>query len=246
MNHLFEKIAQKKVSDRVFDQVRNLITSGQLRPGDRLPAERELTALLNVSRSSIREAILKLECLGFVAQRHGEGTFVRSVTETPLTDFLQELIEKDDFIEDLMEIRAVLETWGASAAAAHALPEEIAAMEACLEDMRRARGAGRINHALSVRLHVLIASASHNRFLEHVMATISSWIERVTPKVYAATSDELAIYDQLLDQHAAIVAAIGRGDHAGAFRAMTEHLQYAAQIARQIRRPPNAPEAEGP
>ncbi|MBL0714071.1 MAG: FadR family transcriptional regulator [Desulfosarcina sp.] len=80
MGPLFQKISQKKVSERVFDQVRDLITTGHLQPGDRLPPERELTGLLDVSRSSVREAILKLECLGFVAQRHGEGTFVRSVT----------------------------------------------------------------------------------------------------------------------------------------------------------------------
>ncbi|MDX1267006.1 MAG: GntR family transcriptional regulator, partial [Oceanisphaera sp.] len=89
---LFHKIPQKKVSDRVFDQIRELIISGRLAPGDRLPPERELTGLLDVSRSSVREAILKLECLGFVEQCHGEGTFVRSVTETPLTEFFKELI----------------------------------------------------------------------------------------------------------------------------------------------------------
>ena len=222
MDHLFRKIPQKKVSDRVFEQIRTLITSGQLHPGDRLPPERELTGLLEVSRSSVREAILKLECLGFVQQRHGEGTFVRSVTETPLTDFLQDLIKQDDFIDDLMEIRAVLETWGASAAAANALPEEIDAMEACLEDMRRARSANHISHELNVRLHFLISSASRNRFLVHIMNTISTWIEGVTRRVYTGPSDDRTVYDRLLDQHAAIVAAIRAGDRPAARRAMAQ------------------------
>ncbi len=243
---LFHKIPQKKVSDRVFDQIRELIISGQLAPGDRLPPERELTGLLDVSRSSVREAILKLECLGFVEQRHGEGTFVRSATETPLTGFLKELIRQDDFMDDLMEIRAVLETWGAEAAAAHARAEEIAAMEACLEDMRRTGRTGRISNELNLRLHFLISSASRNRFLVHIMNTISSWIKGMTCRVYADTEDDQNIQAHLLAQHAAIVAAIrsGRGDDAR--RAMAVHLRYAEETAKRTGRIRISPETEIP
>ena len=130
MTTLFKKIPQKKVSDRVFDQVRDLIANGRLLPGDRLPPERELTGMLEVSRSSVREAIRKLECLGFVEQRQGEGTFIRSATAGPMTDLMQELIKEDNFIFDLMEIRAVLETWGAARAADRASAGDIAAMVA--------------------------------------------------------------------------------------------------------------------
>ena len=231
MNDLFKKIPQKKVSDRVFDQIRELITSGRLPPGDRLPPERELTGLLDVSRSSVREAILRLECLGFVEQRHGEGTFVRSVTEAPLTDFLRELIQQENFMDDLMEIRTVLETWAAETAAANARAEEIAAMEACLEEMRRAGKTGRIGHAHNVRLHFLISLASRNRFLVHIMKTISSWIRDVTCRVQADTAQDQALQTQLLTQHAAIVAAIRKGDGPGARRAMAAHLRFAAKTA---------------
>ena len=234
MNDLFRKIPQKKVSDRVFDQIRELITAGRLHPGDRLPPERELTGLLDVSRSSVREAILKLECLGFVEQRHGEGTFVRSVTETPLTDYLREQIQQEGFMDDLMEIRAVLETWGAEAAAANARPEEIAAMEICLEDMRRAGRTGRIGHELNVRLHFLISAASANRFLVHVMNTISSWLKSVTFKVYTDTAEDDVIQAQLIEQHDAIVAAIRRGDGPAARQAMADHLRFTEEVVHRI------------
>jgi GntR family transcriptional repressor for pyruvate dehydrogenase complex len=232
VNNLFQKIPQKKVSDRVFDQIRALITSGQLRPGERLPPERELTGLLDVSRSSVREAILKLECLGFVEQRHGEGSFVRSVMETPLTNFLQEFIQQDEFMDDLMEIRAVLETWGAETAASNARVEEVEAMEACLAEMRRACETGRIGHELNVRLHFLISTASRNRFLVHVMNTISSWIQGVTSKVYADTAEDRTIQARLLEQHTAIVAAIRNGDGPAARQAMAAHLRFAETTAR--------------
>ena len=234
MNDLFRKIPQKKVSDRVFDQVRELIISGQLHPGERLPPERELTGLLDVSRSSVREAILKLECLGFVEQRHGEGTFVRSVTENPLTEFSRELIQQGDFMDDLMEIRAVLETWGAETAAANASAEEVEAMEACIKEMRRAGKAGRISHKLNVRLHFLISTASRNRFLVHVMDTISSWIQDVTAKVYADTADDPVIQSTLLEQHGAIVAAIRDGDGPAARQAMAAHLRFTEEVVHRI------------
>ncbi len=246
MNDLFRKIPQKKVSDRVFDQIRELITSGKLAPGERLPPERELTGLLDVSRSSVREAILKLECLGFVEQRHGEGTFVRSVTEAPLTDFLRELIQQDDFMDDLMVIRTVLETWGAEAAAANATREEIAAMESCLEEMRQAGKTGRIGQELNVRLHFLISQASRNRFLVHVMHTISSWIRSVTCQVYADTAEDREIQAALLEQHGTIVAAIHAGDGAAARKAMAAHLRFTRETVHRTGKSANASEPETP
>lgn len=246
MNNLFQKIPQKKVSDRVFDQIRELIAGGRLQPGDRLPPERELTGLLDVSRSSVREAILKLECLGFVEQRHGEGTFVRSVTESPLTDFFKELVQQDNFIDDLMEIRAVLETWGAEAAAQNARAEEIEAMETCLGEMRQRGNAGRAGQELNVRLHFLISSASRNRFLVHVMNTISSWIRGVTCKVYADTPEDQKIQATLLEQHAAIVAAIRAGDAPAAREAMAAHLRFAEETAHRADKPAAAGMSETP
>ena len=233
MTALFKKIPQKKVSDRVFDQVRDLITSGRLLPGDKLPPERELTTMMDVSRSSVREAILKLECLGFVDQRQGDGTFVRSATAGPMTDMMQELIKKDDFIFDLMEIRAVLETWGAATAAERVQDEEITAMRTCLDDMRRARREGPISYELNVRLHFLISTASRNRFLVHMMNSISDWIKQVTHKVYADLYDDRITFDALLAQHTAIVEAIARRDRQAAYQAMAEHLHYAEDNARE-------------
>lgn len=234
MQHLFKKIPQKKVSDRVLEQIRSLITGGKIKPGEKLPPERELTTLFNVSRSSVREAMLKLECLGFVEQRHGEGTFVRSMTESPLTGILETCLQNDDFISDLMEIRYVLETWGAAAAAERATEAEIKAMQSVLLEMKAARNSGKIGYELNVKLHFLISSATRNTFLVHMMNTISGWIKQVTSRVYASLYDDLETYDALLEQHAAIVDAIAKGDGDSAFSAMAEHLKFAQRKAETV------------
>ena len=232
-NDLFEKIPQKKISDRVFEQVRERIGDGRLQPGDRLPPERELTGLFAVSRSSVREAILKLECLGFVEQRHGDGTFVRSVTESPLTGVLEELIGNGEFVTDLMEIRQVLECWAAATAAQRAEDQEIARLKDCIADMRRARCTGGIGYELNIHFHKSIATAAHNLFLVHIMNTISGWIGQITGKVYADLFDDRKTSRLLIEQHQTIADAIGRRDPEAARRAMDAHLQFSVAKARQ-------------
>lgn len=232
-HHLFKKIPQRKVSDRVCDQIQTLIADGRLSPGERLPSERELTALFDVSRSSVREAILKLECLGFVEQRHGEGTFIKSVTDAPLAQAGEALAGKEDFLFDLMEIRNVLETWAAAHAAERAGPEEIAEMREIIDAMAAAREQRARGHEMNFRLHFLISRASRNGFLLHIMETISDWIKRVTHAVYADLYDDRAVYDQLLGQHRNIVEAIAARDPEAASEAMAEHLRFAVEAARR-------------
>jgi GntR family transcriptional repressor for pyruvate dehydrogenase complex len=230
---LFKKIPQRKVSDRVCDQVQELIAEGRLRPGERLPSERELTALFDVSRSSVREAILKLECLGFVEQRHGEGTFIKSVTDAPLAQAGAVLVGKEDFLFDLMEVRNELETWAAALAAERASDAEIQEMREIIAAMAAAREERARGHEMNFRLHFLISRAGGNRFLPHIMETISDWIKRVTHAVYADLYDDRAVYDHLLDQHRAIVEAIASRDPEAASQAMEKHLRFAVEAARR-------------
>ncbi len=237
MKSIFKKIPQKKVSDKVFEQVKELIITGKLQPGDRLPSERELTNLFEVSRSSVREAILKLECLGFVVQKHGEGTFIKSFTEAPMVNYVEAFVGREDFLSDLMEIRNVLETWAASRAAEQASKGEIREMAKVVARMKKAREKGVIGHELNLDLHCRISSSTHNTFLIHMMDSISGWIEKVTDKVFYSTLyEDLETYDTLIRQHAHIVEAIEGGDAAAASEAMGEHLSYARKKADECRK----------
>src|SRR3990172_1199170 len=74
----FRAVRKTRVSQDIIEQVRDLVTSGRLKPGDRLPSERELSQALSVSRSSVREAVRAMESLGLIEARAGEGTFVAS------------------------------------------------------------------------------------------------------------------------------------------------------------------------
>lgn len=226
MEHMFKKIPQQKVSDRVFEQIRDLITTGKLNPGDQLPPERELTTLFNVSRSSVREAILKLECLGFIEQRHGEGTFVKSATEAPLMTAAGEFLKQKKFVTDLFEIRSVLESWAAAAAAQHATAREIEKMKTCLAELAQASAHKKSSKELNRSLHTLIAQSTHNLFFVHIMDTISDWIRQLTENIHTQLSNHPEMIHEFLAQHAKIVAAIENRDSACAYKCMQTHLAY--------------------
>ena len=98
-----------------------MISQGELKPGDRIPSERELAAMLGVSRPSVREAIMVLDAMGLVEARQGGGTYVRSLTETCLADPLTQMVEADPrLLPALVEVRKGLESWSAYLAAQRA------------------------------------------------------------------------------------------------------------------------------
>ena len=232
MEQLFKKIPQKKVSDRVFEQIKDLIITGKFLPGQKIPPEMELTSLFSVSRSSVREAVLKLECLGFVEQKRGEGTFVKSVTHTPVQNYMEEMSKEKGFLTGLMEIRNVLETWAASAAAIRATDEEIDGLGEIVEDMQKHQ-TDRMDYELNVRFHSRITSATHNPFLIHMMGSILSWLETVTTRVYADHKKNPKLKQDLTQQHHRIVMAIADRNPDDAFNAMTDHLNYALKRVKE-------------
>ncbi len=232
VQHLIKKIPRQKISDRVFEQVKDLITTGKLLPGHKIPGELDLTSLFNVSRSSVREAILKLECLGFVEQKRGDGTFVKSVTQAPIQNYMEEMLREEHFLSGFMEIRDVLETWAAATAATRADPEEIENLTAIVREMQR-NETGTIGYELNVKLHSHITAATHNPFLIHMMGSILSWLGTITGQVYTNDPKDLELQHQFTRQHRDIVAAIASRNSQKAFDAMADHLKFAHQKAQK-------------
>ncbi|MCK4507540.1 MAG: FadR family transcriptional regulator, partial [Desulfuromonadales bacterium] len=107
MTIVLKPIRPKKISEEIVDQIKQLIAKGDLKPGDRIPSERDLATMLGVSRPSVREAIMVLEAMGFLDSRQGGGTFVKTLTEVSIMDPLAKLVEKRDpaLLRSLVEVR---------------------------------------------------------------------------------------------------------------------------------------------
>ena len=118
----FEVIRRNKVYEEVAKQIERLILK-KLQPGDKLPSERELAEMLQVSRSSIRDAIRGLELMGLVEPRQGAGTIVRELSSESLVNpFASALKRRQELVSELLDFRKILEPPLAARAAMHASP----------------------------------------------------------------------------------------------------------------------------
>ncbi|WP_265820721.1 FadR/GntR family transcriptional regulator [Geovibrio ferrireducens] len=217
----FHKIKPKRVSDEIYRQLKDLVLSGELKPGEKLPSERELAVQMGVSRPTLREALQKLEAHGFLKQIQGDGTYVQSAASPVLSQAFTEMLNKEDAMGDLMELRKILETWAARAAAERATDEEIEQLEEFLLEMEDSEK----DYESDASFHALISYASHNVLIVHVMNTIYEWITKVTFEVrrhIRATGGTKEV-DSL---HRKIVDSIKSRNPEKAYEYMLEHMEY--------------------
>jgi GntR family transcriptional repressor for pyruvate dehydrogenase complex len=232
----FKPIKTKRLYEEIVEQIRELMTGGELKPGDKLLSERDLAERLQVSRPSVREAIRSLELMGFVEIRRGGGTFVRDTNADdiirPLAMFLA--AERGSLLE-MFEIRRIFETAAARMAAERASAEEVSRLETALETMRErfnARDSEKGEEA-DVEFHFGIAEATHNALLIRLFRTLSAEFTRAV----SVARRELYLDEdnpkKLVAQHRRIFTAIKGQDPESAARAMREHLNYAERELRK-------------
>jgi len=231
---MFQKIKPKRISDEIFEQVRKLIVEGKLKPGDKLPPERELASQMGVSRPTLREAIHKLEARGLLEQRQGGGTFVKSLGNETLDFAFEEYANKKDAIVDLMEVRKILETWAAYTAAERITDEELKHLEQYLKEMEEALKKGKIGYDSDADFHSTISYATKNIFLIHIMNTIYQWIEKISYEVRSRLYNDYYKHDLLFKQHKAIYIAIKNKDGLEAYSAMLSHMNYVMDSVKKI------------
>jgi GntR family transcriptional regulator, transcriptional repressor for pyruvate dehydrogenase complex len=235
VTNLFKPIRPKKISEEIVEQIRNLISLGELKPGDRVPSERDLAAMLGVSRPSVREAIMVLEAMGLIESRQGGGTFVRSLTEVSMADPLSSMVEKNPhLLHALVEVRMGLESWSAYLAASRATDAEIAQMKELVDEMERQAARGGWDADVDSRFHYAITAATHNTLQLHVLNTVHSLFHATIQVALMEFYRREGYVEILHNQHRAILDAITRRDPEGARQAMTAHLALVEEKMHQL------------
>ncbi|BCS98100.1 GntR family transcriptional regulator [Desulfoluna limicola] len=226
MNSHLAPIKPKRVSDQVFEQIRELIFRGELKPGDKIMPERELMKELGVSRNSVREALNKLVAMGLVDQRQGQGTFVRelgSVRDNPIMDLMS---SHNATITDLLEVRMGLECNGAALAAEKATLEDIRTMEKSIATMETAISEGRVGTDEDAHFHMAIAHATRNPLQVHMMKFFYDFIFYGINESLKRFFDMPTRTEVILSQHRQILSAIEQRKSGDAYAAMAEHIRY--------------------
>jgi GntR family transcriptional repressor for pyruvate dehydrogenase complex len=218
----FGTVSRDALPDQIAGRLIALISERHLRPGDRLPAERELSVTMGVSRSSLREALRALSMLGVTEMRHGDGTYVTSLEpEALLAPVGLVLALSDSGFEDLFEARKLVEPGLAALAATRAGDDAIAALWRLVGASEAALGDDEAFLRVDLELHGLISRAASNAILTRLLDSIGGMAvasRRATvgiPGLQAASAVE----------HREIVAAVAAHDADRAHAAMLAHLE---------------------
>jgi DNA-binding FadR family transcriptional regulator len=225
-DHRFQRIARERVSDRVAAELMSLIAAGRVRPGERLPGERRLAGMMNVSRVSVRAALQSLKAQGFVAAVQGGGTRVLSSgasVDAPLVELVR--LNREN-LRDLAEIRASLEIWAARRAALHATGDQVAEIASILSAMsdRRRNKASKAED--DIRFHFAIAKATGSTVYMHLLGAIRDILSQMLVHHRSKLADTSADDRRILAQHRLILEAIRAREPARAEEAMRAHLEW--------------------
>ena len=220
---MLEPVRRTTLREQAAVQIKTLILEGRLKPGDRLPSERELVARLGVSRASVREALRSLEIRGLLDVRPGEGAFVREVpVEAVLDPLSTALLDRRSLLE-VLEARQILEPEIAALAAQRVGPEDVDEMERIVEEMADRLREQRHDQAVQsiIAFHRVVTRATGNRLIQRLMETISGLLSesmRETLRIPGRPA-------RSLEGHRQILAAIRVRDPAAAKSAMLSHIR---------------------
>jgi GntR family transcriptional repressor for pyruvate dehydrogenase complex len=224
---MLKRVKPTHVSDLVFEQLRDLIFKGRLKPGDRLMTERELTENLGVSRPTVREAINRLVDQGFLEHKQGQGTFVSPTAFSPEKNpFAAMITDREISLIDLLEVRLGLECNAAKMAAGRATDEDIMGLERNLEEMTAKVLQGGLGQEADVDFHMGIAYATKNAVHIHIMKNFYDLLFFGVARSRRNLYSDPANLEKVAEQHARILASIRTHNPDLAYTAMEEHIRF--------------------
>ncbi len=235
----FERIQSEKLAGSVVRQIELLILRGILRPGERLPSERELSERFGVSRPSLREAVGKLQEAGLLVARANSGIYVADVLGSAFSPALTRLFAShDEAVFDYLDFRRDMEALAAERAAQLGSDTDLAVVGNVLERMQAAhKKRDPTDEArLDADFHLAIIEASHNVMMLHMMRSMYDLLREGVFYNRKVMFRQRTTRETLLDQHRAINAALQSRDPVAARAAIEAHLDYVrASLTDQVK-----------
>lgn len=230
---LIKPIKPKSISDQVFEQIRELIFRGRLKPGEKLMTERELAEAMAVSRTTIRDAIKRLTAIGLVVQRQGQGTFVRSHEQDDNNPLALAMEAQDASILDLYEVRMGLECNAAFLAARRADEDDLKAMRQTIEEMKKEVASGRTGTEADTSFHMAVAFAAKNPLHIFLMRKFYDYLVQGIQESLLCLYEDPGNIEIILAHHKNILGTIESRDPDQAYAAMREHIYFVLNFFRE-------------
>lgn len=226
-------INMKRIYQSIIEQLIELIKKGKLNVGQKLPSERVLAEMLNVSRASLREALSAMEIIGLVEVRPGDGSFITDLNIAPFINTIAPLFLKDSSMEeDLLQFRKMIECEAVKLAANIANAEKCKLMEEPLEMMRKAieRNDVSLGAEADIQFHKALFALSGNVILtkasEYIGFIFEASVKFNREKILVDTRNT----EKLYQQHRQIYEAVLSGNAAMASSIMGSHLDFVKQM----------------
>lgn len=229
----FTKIEIQDPVDVIISQIRRLIVNGDLKPGDKLPSERKLSDSFGIGRTSIRDAIKKLEFFGVLKALPQSGTIVNGTDITVLEGLFTNIInlsEKDFF--HLAETRVVLEKESARLAALRATEQDVEKIWEAFDAYKHQIENNKLGTDEDFKFHLTIAEVSQNPVIKSLMMIIIPDLLKVYRKLNVCGEGR---NHRALDEHLYVVNMIEKKDSEGAARMMGEHLNDVLEFSKKIK-----------
>jgi GntR family transcriptional repressor for pyruvate dehydrogenase complex len=241
-----QKVKRTSLSENIAQQIMTLISTGDLKPGQKLPPERELCTYFGVGRSSLREAVRCLVMIGILDVSIGNGTFLATSAERFVGKIFEwRMLTEEHDMENLMEVRLALECAACARAAICGTEQQFGELEAILKKMQRSVNQPKHFIKLDLEYHVLLAEASDNKLLFDLLFMIRNQLSAAI-FTFATMPGGAALACR---HHAAILRAL-KGRNAKTARSiMQNHLAVSLERYRKARGDSNASsrlEEEGP
>jgi GntR family transcriptional repressor for pyruvate dehydrogenase complex len=219
------------LSEQIADKILSMIKENQLKPGDILPPERELAAMMGVSRPSLREALRALSIMRIIENRQGSGTYVASLEPERLIEHLDVVVSLNDstFLE-LFKARKILEVGLAGMAAELISDEDILEIQEIHNLSTGAVGNPELFMEYDMRLHNKILEITRNPILSIFMKSIT----KLSIMSRRRTNEYPEIRNQTLDDHQQIILALANRNPEAAGESMMKHLNNVEKILMEI------------
>ncbi|MFL5376284.1 MAG: FadR/GntR family transcriptional regulator [Myxococcales bacterium] len=222
-----EAVRKERRYEQVAEQIQKLIAEGTLKPGDRLPPERELATRFGVARSSIRDAVRTLEVMGILEPRQGTGTVVRDLSADSLVVPLATvLVRKRELVEELIDVRRILEPALAARAAKNATVEEVMELEDILRRQREKMSRGQPTIEEDSEFHYAIGRAARNSVVLKVLDILMDLLRESRARSLQTQGRPERSYAG----HQRVLRAIKRRDPDAAEKAVRKHLEEIESI----------------
>jgi GntR family transcriptional repressor for pyruvate dehydrogenase complex len=222
-------VETRRASEAIYDQIKDMIISGDLKPGDRLPSERSMMEMMQRSRPPIREALRMLEGSGFIHTIPGSGgAVVREITSASVEEPLENMISLKQISHlELLEYRELNEVAFVGWAAERRTEDDLAAMAACLESAQTATDDLDAFITSDIKFHELLTASAHNGVLSIVNRVLSRIIlDLLRTKLHEYPIEESRkMCREILAMHKEIYQAVAQQDNEKARELMHYHLE---------------------